>query len=95
MKKSQGHWNILPDSDLFMKIERLVVVLYDRTSPVSSVNEAREELFCRKNRSADRIPPTQDALLQTSSTSNLSSWSLYNKYTSTANTSLSARFWLD
>ena len=52
------------DSDLFVKIERLVVVLYDRTSPLSSVNEVREELFCRKNRSVDRIPPTQDALLQ-------------------------------
>ena len=52
------------DSDLFMKIERLVVVLYDRTSPLSSVNEAREELFCQKNQSVDRIPPTQDALLQ-------------------------------
>ena len=55
MKKSQGLWNILPDSDLFMKIERLVVVSYDRTSPLSSVNEAREELFCRKNRSVVRI----------------------------------------
>ena len=29
------------DSDLFVKIERLVVVLYDRTSPLSSVNEVR------------------------------------------------------
>ena len=31
---------------------------------VSTVNEVREELFCWKNRSVDRIPPTQDALLQ-------------------------------
>ena len=52
------------DSDHFQKIERLTVVLYDKTSPQSSVNEAREELFCRKNRSIDNIPPTQNALLQ-------------------------------
>ena len=51
-------------SDHFWKIERLIVILYDRTSPLSTVNEVREELFCRKNRSVDRIPPTQDALLQ-------------------------------
>ena len=28
------------------------------------MNEAREDLFCRKSRAVDRIPPTQDALLQ-------------------------------
>ena len=52
------------DSDHFQKIERLTVVLYDKASPQSSVNEIREELFCRKNRSIDNIPPTQKALLQ-------------------------------
>jgi hypothetical protein len=50
-------------SDHFKKIERLTVILYDRTSALSSVNEARQELFCQKNRSMDIIPPTQDALL--------------------------------
>ena len=29
-----------------------------------SVNDAREELFCHKNRKMDMIPPTQDALHQ-------------------------------
>ena len=29
-----------------------------------TVNETRKELFCQKNRPMDRIPPTQDALLQ-------------------------------
>ena len=52
------------DSEHFKAIERLVVVIYDRTSPLSPVNDAREELFCRKNRSVERIPPTKDALLQ-------------------------------
>ena len=51
-------------SDHFRKIEGLIVILYDRTSLLSTVNEVREELFCRKNRSVDRMPPTQDALLQ-------------------------------
>ena len=38
--------------------------MYDRTSHLSSVNEARKEIFCQKNQSVDKIPPTQDALLQ-------------------------------
>ncbi len=33
------------DSEHFKAIERLVVVLYDRTSSLSSVNDAREELL--------------------------------------------------
>ena len=52
------------DSEHFKKIERLIVIMYDRTSHLSCVNEAREEMFCRKNHSMDKIPPTQDALLQ-------------------------------
>ena len=35
---------------------------YSRTCPLTSVNGAREELFCRKSRKMDMIPPTQDAL---------------------------------
>ena len=52
------------DSDHFKKIERLTVIMYDRTCHLSCVNEAREEIFCQKNQSIDRIPPTKDALLQ-------------------------------
>ena len=52
------------NSGHFQKIERLTVVLYDKTSSLSLVNEAREELFCRKNRNVDNIPPKQNALLQ-------------------------------
>ena len=52
------------ESGHFGNIERLIVILYDKTSPLSSVNETRKELFCHKNRSMDRIPPTQNALLQ-------------------------------
>ena len=40
------------DSEHFKKIKRYVVILYDKTSSLSFVNEV------------DNIPPTQDALLQ-------------------------------
>jgi len=52
------------DSNHFQRIERLTVVLYDKTSSLNSVNEARQELFCRRSRSIDNIPPTQNALVQ-------------------------------
>ncbi|KAG0729396.1 hypothetical protein GWK47_030399 [Chionoecetes opilio] len=44
--------------------KRFTVVIYDKTSPLVSVNEARKELFCQKNRTMENIPPTQQALLQ-------------------------------
>ena len=45
-------------------IERFVILLYDRTSSLTRVNEARQELFSRKARSLDNIPPTQASLRQ-------------------------------
>ena len=61
-----GHPFQLLDADdhHFLKLERLTVILYDKTSHLSSVNEARMELFCHKNRAMDNLPPTKDALLQ-------------------------------
>ena len=56
------HLNV--HSDHFQTIERLTVILYDKTSALSLVNEARMELFCHKSQSMDRIPPMQNALLQ-------------------------------
>ena len=42
-----------------------VLVSFFMTRPAEeSVNEARRELFCQKNRTMETIPPTQDALLQ-------------------------------
>ena len=52
------------DSDNFQKLERLTVILYDKWSPSFSINETRKLLFCHKNRSMEKLPPTQDALLQ-------------------------------
>lgn len=45
-------------------LERFVVLLYDRTTSLLKVNEARQELFCRKSREFDSIPPTEAALEQ-------------------------------
>ena len=44
-------------------IERVVILLYHRTSNCTSVNECRRELFCN-GRTCDNIPPTPAALLQ-------------------------------
>ena len=44
-------------------IERFVILLYDRTSSLKSVNEARQEVFSKKSRSLDSIPPTRAALV--------------------------------
>ena len=46
------------------KLQRFVVLLYDRTSTKIQVNEARKQLFAQKGRSIEAIPPTQAALVQ-------------------------------
>lgn len=50
--------------DWFQTLERFVVLLYDRTSSLDHVNEARKVLFTQKGRQLDQIPPTKAALLQ-------------------------------
>ena len=46
------------DNDHFMKIKRLTVITHDRTSHLSSVNEAREESSAIKSLCGQK-PPTQ------------------------------------
>ena len=48
----------------FPKIERFVVLMYDRTSTCESVDAARKELFTQKGRSIEYFPPTSAALFQ-------------------------------
>ena len=45
-------------------IEMYVVSLYDRSSPVASVDAARFDMFAWKQRSFDAIPPTRSALVE-------------------------------
>ena len=46
------------------EIERFVVLLYDRTSELFQVNQARQQLFAKGTRTLENIPPTYDALHQ-------------------------------
>lgn len=48
----------------FAEVERYVVLLYQRTSPVSKVNDARKQLFASGSRQLQNIPPTKAALVQ-------------------------------
>ena len=45
-------------------LERFTILLYDRTSSSVNVNEARKQLFTKKGRAIDAIPPTRAALVQ-------------------------------
>ena len=47
------------DSEDFRKIERMAVIIYGKTCPYDSINEARKELFCKDNRAMDKLPPTK------------------------------------
>ena len=39
-------------------LEKIVVLMYDRAFPSPSVNEARLELFARKQKTYDTVSPT-------------------------------------
>ncbi len=45
-------------SEHFLVLERYTVVLYNKSSCLTTINEARRELFCKKNKSLENIPPT-------------------------------------
>lgn len=46
-------------SPFFRLLERFTVLLYDKTSVLESVNEARLDLFCKKNKSLEYLPPSK------------------------------------
>ena len=51
------------DEDL-ETLENFVVMMYDRSSTAEGVDDARLDMFARKQRPYEAIPPTRDALLQ-------------------------------
>ena len=51
-------------TDAFPVLKGYTVLLYDRTSPCKTVNDACKDLFTRKGRDMDHISPTGDALCQ-------------------------------
>ena len=50
--------------DSMSLLERFVVLMYDHTTDIMEVNDARKQLFALKSRALDSIPPTQAALHQ-------------------------------
>lgn len=48
--------------DDMQQLEHFVTIMYDRSSAATGVDEARLDLFARKQRSYDAIPPTSAAL---------------------------------
>ena len=55
--------SLQPESECFRRLERFVILLYERTSTKTSVNEERKHLFTQ-GKAFDAIPPTQAALFQ-------------------------------
>ena len=51
-------------SKYFQTLERFIVLLYNKTSGLENVDEARMELFCHENQPMEKIPPTKAVLLQ-------------------------------
>jgi len=45
------------DDSIFKLLERFTVVVYGKASSVRNVNEARKEIFTKKNRTLENIPP--------------------------------------
>ena len=45
-------------------LERLVILLYDRSSSQECVNQARKQLFTQKGRAIENLPPTHAALTE-------------------------------
>ncbi len=58
-----GMSNELSEESMLL-LEQFVVLMYNRTSEVTEVNEARKQLFTKKSRILENIPPTKAALVQ-------------------------------
>ena len=60
---SNPYASLVLESPHYRLLERFTIVLYNKTSNLEDVDEARMELFCQRSRSMENIPPTRDALL--------------------------------
>ena len=52
------------DNDYLETLEKFVVMVYDRSSTDEDVDDARLDMFARKQRGYEAIPPTRAALLR-------------------------------
>lgn len=55
--------SLIRDEDTAV-LERFTILLYNRTSTIVNIDEARRELFTKKGRAMDALPPTKAALVQ-------------------------------
>lgn len=55
--------SLIKDEDTTV-LERFTILLYNRTSTIVNIDEARCELFTKKGRAMDALPPTKAALVQ-------------------------------
>ena len=64
---SDFHFNAFQDiseeDSKFQVIQRLVILMYSRTSTLATVNEARMEMFFQGSQNIEQIPPTCNSLL--------------------------------
>lgn len=52
------------DSKALKCIERFVILLYDKATPICDINEARKYFFTKKQRPLQSLPPTRESLVQ-------------------------------
>ena len=45
-------------------VERVICLMYEKTTSISNVNDCRRMLFTKKSKTVDNIPPTRNALIQ-------------------------------
>ena len=57
--QDHSYYQMDKDDSIFKLLERFIVVLYDKPSNVINVNEARKEIFTKRNRTLENIPLTQ------------------------------------
>ncbi|KAK4306954.1 hypothetical protein Pmani_021252 [Petrolisthes manimaculis] len=62
-KKLSQYPPVVENAD-YNVLDMLVITMYDKNSTVDKVDEARLDLFARKQRPYDGIPPTSTALIQ-------------------------------
>ena len=59
----QAFQNLQEDDEKFGIIQRLVVLMYSKTSILTKVNDLRVEMYFQRSQNIELIPPTSNALL--------------------------------
>ena len=62
-KKLGMHPSVIGDEEQKI-LEKFVITMYDRSSEATDIDDVRLDMFARKQRSYEMIPPTQAALVQ-------------------------------